>query len=121
MHNKRCENANPNSPCRCSCGGKYHGILVAHDTNNSHVRHINTSIGGELAKRIILLSGKSFRCTCGKKSVIRHFNAYPHGAGLVDADGKQWWLSWMCPKCHLQWSWQKLESKLKVIKLDDFY
>jgi len=26
VHNKRCERANPNSKCRCSCGGKYHGI-----------------------------------------------------------------------------------------------
>ena len=25
-HSIRCEKANPNSKCRCSCGGKLHGI-----------------------------------------------------------------------------------------------
>jgi len=25
-HNSRCANANPDSKCRCSCGGKLHGI-----------------------------------------------------------------------------------------------
>jgi len=26
VHNIRCERADPKSKCRCSCGGKYHGI-----------------------------------------------------------------------------------------------
>jgi len=32
-HNKRCELANPKSKCRCSCGGKYHGIRYKKQTS----------------------------------------------------------------------------------------
>ena len=56
MHNKRCENARATSPCRCSCGGKYHGVRNK-ESDTTNIRSINERLGGEVSAILNALTG----------------------------------------------------------------
>ena len=121
MHNKRCENANPDSPCRCSCGGKYHGTRNK-KPDNTNIRSINEKLDGEVAKVLNALTGKEYRCTCGKNTILRNFMGYIHSDGVPDENGTKWWILFICPKCKHQWSWDKIQNRINNFKsLDEFY
>ena len=47
-HNSRCEHANPNSICKCSCGGKLHGIaFIEKDKNTTIDKYLKDMDNGE--------------------------------------------------------------------------
>ena len=57
VHSSICENADPNSTCECSCGGKYHGIT--HEKEDGSIRTINENLGSEVQQIINELTGKT--------------------------------------------------------------
>lgn len=114
-HNSRCELAKPLGKCRCSCGGKYHGIAnERNDGFNGPTRTVNENLGGEVGRTIKILTGVPFTCTCGKHQILGGFFGYPHTGGLDDKDGNRWWLYYECEnrKCRYEWSWWKLCNRL---------
>ncbi|MCK5018125.1 MAG: hypothetical protein KAS32_13795 [Candidatus Peribacteraceae bacterium] len=114
-HSSRCENAKPESRCRCSCGGRFHGISnqqrLAAMGNNERI--MSTEFGGEVEEVLNKLTGESFRCTCSKTHTLNAFIGYPHDGGIAGKDDKRWWVYWHCPSCHYEWSWHKLLRRLK--------
>lgn len=115
-HNNRCETANPQGICRCSCGGAYHGIAHKHDQyfgeEQRFIRSINKALGGEVGRTIKILSGVPFTCTCGRKQILGGFLGYPHAGGLPDKDGNRWWVFYECEKCRYQWAWHKIVNRV---------
>ena len=112
-HNIRCENANPDSKCRCSCGGRFHGIANRSDDEGRFIRSINASLGGEIARTLDIFRGVRFKCTCGQEQEIWDWKGYPHANGLEDDNGERWWIFIECTKCNYQWSWHKLANRVK--------
>jgi hypothetical protein len=109
-HNSRCANAKPKGRCRCSCGGKYHGI--SHDTETYRDHSVNENLGGEIGKIIEELKDKKIRCSCGRNFIIGSWFAYDHDGGVADKDGNKHWLYHECPYCNYQWSWWKLQRRV---------
>lgn len=77
---------------------------------------LTADVGGELGDMIDLLSGKEFECTCGHGFELgdeNDFVGYLHEGGLADKVGAKWWLFTTCPECEYQWSWVKIENRLR--------
>lgn len=116
-HNSRCEDADPKSRCRCTCGGRLHGRT--HEDEKEHVgqdRSVNEHMGGELGAMITKLKGRKFHCLCRNNPVITitGFMAYPHDGGLADSEGNKWWMYITCPHCDYDWSFRKIDWRADV-------
>lgn len=78
-------------------------------------RFIDTLAGGEIAETVKQLVGEKFKCTCGHVIEINedNFICYAHDGGLEDKSGQKWWLYIGCSKCGYDWSWRKVERKVR--------
>lgn len=112
-HTSRCTNAKPESPCKCSCGGKLHAGAQK-EKENSFDRILTEDMGGELGDTISSLKGKKFQCTCTEKHKLDSFEGYPHDGGLEDKEGDKWWMYYTCNKCNYQWSHWKLVRRVQI-------
>jgi hypothetical protein len=108
---ERCKNAKPDSPCKCRCGGRFHGIKRV-ESEHPYDRTVNENMGGEVAEFIKKVKDQKFTCTCTKTFPVNQFMAYEHSGGLKDKDGKKWWVYVHCPHCSYDWSAWKLEARL---------
>lgn len=117
-HNARCATAKPKSPCRCKCGGIYHGVDNIQNPQKETVvdRTLNSNIRGEAGMFIAKLRGEKMKCTCNKPFYLNHFLGYPHDGGLADEDGNRWWIYHECPQCDYQWSFGKIEHRVSQFK-----
>ena len=122
-HNKRCDFAEPRSPCSCGCGGTLHASKYKGQTPDSE-RCVNEHMGGELGAMIKKLRGKTYACNgiCYKPAKADMFMAYPHDGGLADATGTKWWLYVHCThsvrrgnkkdECGYDMAWHKIEHEV---------
>ena len=113
-HNCRCEEANPKTKCRCSCGGRLHGIAHAKYNDDAPWRAINPSLGGEVKRTLEIFDNVPFKCTCGHTFTLTKFSflGYEHEGGLADDKGNKWWVFFECGYCNYQWSWHKLANRV---------
>jgi len=78
---------------------------------------IEQDMGGEVQDFIKKVQGKRFVCTCGTSILCRSFLAYPHDGGLKDKDKNGWWVYVHCSNCGYDWSFWKIENRIKRIRI----
>ena len=107
----RCYYADPRSPCRCRCGGAFHG----HGYMNRNHR-LDEYAGYELIANLrIIKFFEDKRClTCGHPLKTAPIYGYEHPEG-VEVDGKKLWIFAVCQKCGYQNSLRKIMAIKEVI------
>lgn len=115
VHDARCENAMPKSPCRCRCKGAHHAKRFedAQAGSRTGIRSIDISMGGEIEKELKNLIGKQYECPCGEICIIGPLAGYGHEMGLKDKFGNGWWVYQECERCGHQMSWWKFKGRVE--------
>lgn len=124
-HNQACELARPDTPCKCKCGGAFHGRIHQDKLNRwlNMEKNMTVEMGGEVGEEVqrILKKGK-VRCygICFKETDAQDIRGYPHDGGLADKDGKKWWVYVHCSnpveregkleECGYDTSWGKIRD-----------
>lgn len=116
MHNKRCEMAKGDI-CKCSCGGRFHGIRIQANEDNGLWDFILTE---KEAKPFREQFHKREICFCGEK-VWHHpiVGYWDHPQGWIIRN-RLAWLFIHCPNCGYDWSIWKLGASRIQLALDDF-
>lgn len=116
-HTKLCElSKSKHKYCRCSCKGALHNIKST-EGKGSNEKLLSFNDGGEIESFIREVTAICFNCSCGRPIVVRDIFGYPHEMGLMDKEGKKWWVFIECENCNYNWNWQKILKKKELIRL----
>ena len=75
--------------------------------------YIHELLGSEVEEFCQQVNTKDMTCTCGEVGRMNMLRGYPHDGGLIDSEGRRWWVYYHCPKCHYEWSHTKILRRIK--------
>ena len=119
-HPRLCELSKSKTKCcKCRCKGALHNIRSTEGKGEGiNWRVLKEDFGGEVENFIKQAKGLCFSCVCGNPIVVNQVCGYTHDGGLLDKDGKKWWVFVNCGKCNYDWSWQKILKKKEMLSLN---
>jgi len=80
---------------------------------DSTEQFLDEVMGGAVEVFIQGHRNKKMKCSCGDEMTLDEFVGYPHDGGLADSSGKKWWVFCHCDNCGYDWSFWKIEQRIK--------